>query len=170
MTRSQWAMVVIVLVLIGAMVAVYRAMGEAQDRPSVQRITTVELLEDHAAVFAAYREANGGAWPPDIIALRSFSKDLPDGRLGFTSTLVPHTRIVYRYRPPVGDDPEQAIMASATPNRAVVAGEVYGAKGEVAIEALPPVYYVLTAALEVDSRSAPEDWVVAREAEAAEDD
>jgi hypothetical protein len=149
-TRAQWIIIVIALVMTGGLAAVYMAMEDAQDRPSVQRRTAQVLLEDHARVLKAYRDAHQGKWPSNVIDLRGFSKKLGDDqRLRFNANHVPGTDVFYRYRPPTDGGTAHIVMASDKPNRAVAAGEEFGAKGETAGAAVAETWYVLDAGLNV---------------------
>lgn len=120
MSKSQWAMVVI---LVGAIsLAVYAAskLEDAQERPEVQLKTAHIILQDHARVIAAYQQANADRWPPNLIALRGFSKEMGEqARLLFTSNKVPDTKVFYRYRVPLSEMTEDGqlpvVMASVEP-------------------------------------------------------
>lgn len=151
MTRGQWIVIVFAVVMTVGLGAVYMSMRDAQERPGVQRRTAQALLQEHARLLRAYREAHDGAWPEDLIALRGFSRRLDDAseRLGFASNHVPGTPVFYRYRPPPDPGAHHIVLASDHPNRAVAAGEEYGGKDEVTTRDRPAVHYVLDARLQV---------------------
>lgn len=143
------AIILLAVVALGALL-VNREMRQAQSRHAVQRQMSQARLAQFAEALKQYR-ASYHAWPDTTAQL------LRAGGLPPTSTMVRGAGI-YRYRKPAADAAADAlVMWSDRPHDGVAIGEPWGAEGQVADKPVPPVAYVLTSALEIQSLS-PEDW------------
>jgi type II secretory pathway pseudopilin PulG len=143
------ALILLAVIAIGALV-VNREMRQAQSRQAVQRQLSQARLAQFAEAIRQYR-ASYQSWPDTTAQL------LRAGNLPPTSTMVRGAGI-YRYRkPPGGAAPETVVMWSDRPHDGVAVGEPWGADGQVAENPVPPVAYVLNAALAIESLS-PDAW------------
>jgi len=152
MSNVQWAGMIALLVVGGAILWVYMSIEEPAEDLHLRRQSSVELLQAHAAVLSAYRAAHDGAWPEDLVELRSFSKQNPElPRLGIGGDAVPNSTAgagFYEYHVPQEDDPENVlVMASNKAHRAVLLGDRY--RGKQAERSLPPVQYAIDRDLQV---------------------
>ena len=150
MNKATILAIIMLAIIAGGAVLVNRAMREAQARASVQRQLSQTRLAQFAEAIKHYRVAQQ-TWP-DTTAQLFRAAQLPP-----TSTIVRGAGI-YRYRkPPTNAPMDYVVMWSDRPHDAVAAGEPWGGEGETTPKAIPPIAYVLTAALEVMALS-PDDW------------
>lgn len=146
---SIFAIVLLVIIAVGALL-VNREMREAQARHSVQRQMSQARLAQFAEALKHYRVAFQ-TWPDTTAQL------LRAGHLPATSTMVRGAGI-YRYRkPPQNATADALVMWSDRPHDGVAVGEAWGAEGQKAEQAVPPIAYVLTSALEIQGLS-PDEW------------
>ena len=150
MNKATILAIIMLATIAGGAVLVNRAMRHAQARPSVQRQLSQTRLAQFAEAIKQYRVAQQ-TWPDTTAQL------LRTAQLPPTSTIVRGAGM-YRYRKPPANAPtEMVVMWSDRPHDGVAVGEPWGGEGETAKQAIPPIAYVLTAALEVQALS-PEDW------------
>jgi hypothetical protein len=143
------AILLLGIIALGA-IMVNRSMEEAQARPAVQRQLSQVRLAELVAAIQQYQAAHQ-VWPDKIKQI------LHEARLPVTSTAIRGAGI-YRYqRPSDADPPDTIIIWSDRPYDGVAIGEPYGGEGEVATEAIPPLAYVVTKALTIETLS-PDDW------------
>lgn len=150
MNKATILAIIMLATIAGGAVLVNRAMRHAQARPSVQRQLSQTRLAQFAEAIKQYRVAQQ-TWP-DTTAQLLRAAQLPP-----TSTIVRGAGM-YRYRKPPANAPtDMVVMWSDRPHDGVAVGEPWGGEGETTKQAIPPIAYVLTAALEVQALS-PEDW------------
>jgi hypothetical protein len=146
MSRAAWYTVVFVLIMAGGAIAVHRSFREAQARPAVQRQLSELRLKQIAEAVATYRERHA-AWPDTLFTL------MRDANLPFGFNAVRGTG-QYAYRKPAANaDQHTIIVASDGFHAGVHAGEPWGGEGDIATKDVPPVAYVINAALQIEALS-----------------
>jgi hypothetical protein len=141
--KATLVAVIMLLVVAAGALLVHRSLRVAQERPAVQRLESQSRLRQFAAAFATYRERHG-EWPPSLAVL------VREAHLGLGANAV-RGGGVYRYRRPPADAPgSYVVMWSGTNHAGVGRGEPWGGEGQVADHDIPPVAYVLDAALQVE--------------------
>jgi hypothetical protein len=147
MTRAPIIGLVVLVTVAFGFALVNRQLQAARERPAVQRIESVKRLQQLALAFRKYHTVHLGAWP------EHFGDLLREQRLPAGITLVRGAG-VYQYRkPPAGAPGDWIIMWSEANHAGVPKGAPFGAAGEVALNDIPPIAYVLRADLTVDELS-----------------
>jgi hypothetical protein len=133
-----------------ASLLVNREMNEAQARPAVQRQLSQARLTRFIEAIQLYR-AEHHQWPANMRDI------LRAGKLPLSSTAVRGAGI-YRYQPPLANAADSVIiMWSDRPYDPIKKGEPYGGEGQFAEQDIPPIAYVVNAALQIEQLS-PEEW------------
>jgi hypothetical protein len=141
-----------------ASLLVNREMNEAQARPAVQRQLSQTRLTQFIDAIKLYRNQHQ-QWPANMRDI------LRAGQLPLSSTAVRGAG-VYRYQPPSESLSEQPgepapantiIVWSDRPYDPIKKGEPFGGEGQIAEHDIPPLAYVINAALEIEHLS-PEEW------------
>ena len=157
MSRSAVVMVIILIVLIGGTAAISYHLDVRRDNPAVQRRECRKALEIYSGAIRAYAD-DTGAWPADLKALWAWPRFTGVTGLRVPDKITRARRIIrverarakYYYRAPEeGAPPETVVIAPARPLPGVAQGEPFGEKGQVAKTDIPPVWYGVTAALEL---------------------
>jgi len=147
MTRAPIIGLVVLVTVAFGFALVSRQLEAARDRPAVQRIESVKRLQRLAIAFRIFHSMHYGAWPEHLNDM------LREQHLGLGIGLVRGAGI-YQYRkPPAGAPDDWIIMWSDTNHAGVAQGAPFGAAGEVALNDIPPIAYVLRADLAVDELS-----------------
>jgi hypothetical protein len=116
----------------------------ARERPSVQRIDSINRLRRFALGFRAFLATHSGQWPERLVDV------MREQRMPLGSNLVKGAGL-YLYRRPGHNVPaDWIVMWSETNHAAVPKGHQWGAEGEVASKDVPGVAYVLNASLQVE--------------------
>jgi hypothetical protein len=151
MNKATIMAIILLAVIAGGALLVNREMNKAQARPAVQRQLSLTRLAQFVEAIKSIREERG-AWPATMKEI------LHQARLPVSSTAIRGAGI-YRYKQPAADAPADTIIIwSDRPYDGVAVGEPYGGEGQFATEAIPPLAYVVTSALTIETLS-PEVWV-----------
>ena len=150
MNKATILAIMTLAVIAGLAVLVNRAMRDAQARPSVQRQLSQARLAQFAEAIKQYRDVHH-VWPDSTAQLLRAAKLPP------TSTVVRGAGMYRYHKPPLNAPLDLLVMWSDRPHDPVAIGESWGGEGETAKQAIPPLAYVLTSALEVVALS-PDDW------------
>jgi hypothetical protein len=150
------AIILLAIIAAGALM-VNREMQDAQARPAVQRQLSQARLAQFVEALKQY-QGEHHAWPDTTAQL------LRDAKLPPASTMVRGAGI-YRYRKPAADAaPDALVLWSDRVHDRVAAGEQWGGEGQKTGQAVPPVAYAITKALEIVILT-PDEWAKRKPAE-----